>query len=205
MVAPRKLRVCSRTQINDIVKDTIKAIRKSAKTQKGADMIEVKLCVDEVGHGGRPFGDHYPNDYIDFQLSIGNDFRVMGLGKYDLSDIANELKKQIKGFDVEDDELFFGFGNFTPDMEFPTWFRKFGKPCEEFKELKKLVKKKYGVALEKDTLYKRTSCNDATFFVAYYPSMCDEYINQIKWMGKSTCKVDTWNMGRECVLTIKAG
>ena len=205
MVAPRKLRTLERGQAKKVALELQKAIKKVAKEQNGKDVVEVKLSLYEVGHGVRPFGNNEPNDYIDFQLGVG-DYKTIPLGKYDLQDIANELRKT-KGFEIQDEGVFFGFGNFVPDMEFPAWFRKFGKPCEEFKELKKLVKKKYGIALEKDTLYRRTNRNDATFFVAYYPFMCVEYINQIRWMGKakSTCKVDTWNMGHERVLTIKAG
>ena len=192
MVAPKKLKTKTRDENLTISGDIIKAIKKSIREQKieGVNkVLEVKVEVFQVGHGARPFGTHFPNDYIDFTIRTDG-YKVEGLGLYDLSTIGNLIKKALSDkVSIEMGDLFFSYGNFTPDMEFPTWFRVFTKPCKEFVQLAKLVKGKYGIELKVDTLYRNAT--NGKIFIAYYPQLCSREIDLIKSYGrtKTTCEI----------------
>lgn len=132
MVTPRKLYTKSREDKKKIVTDIIKTIKKeTSRKKKEGDVTEVKVEVWEIGHGQRPFGTHFPNDYIDFSVAVKGDYntnvvKFEGLGKGDLAEIGKGIRETMpKTIEVEDKDIFFGYGNFTPDMSFPTYFRTF--------------------------------------------------------------------------------
>ena len=128
MVAPRKFETKTREGRTSIVNNIVKGILSSMREQSGNDIREVGLKVYEVGHGKRPFGTHFPNDYIDFSIEVVGKTTIKELGSRDIYLIRNELANNpsLKKFDVETKDIFFGYGNFTPDIEaFPTIFRKF--------------------------------------------------------------------------------
>lgn len=179
MVAPKKLSTKSRDERTAIAKTIIKVINKSTKEQPADKPTEVKVEVIQVGHGHRPFGTHFPNDYIDFSIKVGDgEYKVEGLGTQDISAVGKELESALAGkYDIENADLFFSYGNFTPDMVFPTYYRKFPKPCKEFKELVKVASKK-GIELKVDTLYRLSY--GKKYFTAYYPALCNMYIEDLK-------------------------
>lgn len=132
MVAPRKLYTKSREDKKKIVTDIIKTIKKeTSRKKKEGDVTEVKVEVWEIGHGKRPFGTHFPNDYIDFSVAVKGDYntnvvKFEGIGKGDLAEIGKGIRETMpKTIEIEDKDLFLGYGNFTPDLSFPTYFRTF--------------------------------------------------------------------------------
>lgn len=79
MVAPKKLSTRTREQNVSIVNDIIKVACSCLKDKK-KDIVEVEVDVNMVGHGLRPFGTHFPNDFIDFLLvSTTEHIRLMAL------------------------------------------------------------------------------------------------------------------------------
>ena len=191
IMAPTKYSNATKEELDKIVKDIIKAIKATTKEQwNDKDVTEVNVDVIQVGHGMRPFGNHYPNDYIDFSISVVGDYgksvyKADGLGRSDIDKIAVRLNNDAKGYEVEDGDLFFSFGKFIPDMIFPHCFRKFKTPCNEFKKLVKLVEKKYGMEITPLTL------REDGRFIAYDSFTCSGYIELIKSFGrkKTTCEV----------------
>ncbi len=205
-MAPTKYSTKTNGEIKDIVKNLIKAIGKSTKEQRGRDASEVKVEVVQVGHGIRPFGNHSEGSYIDFSVMIKDEYNVPtftaeGLGRQDLNKVADHLRTDVKGYDVEDGDLFFYYGNFTPDMTFPTYFRKFKKPCKEYNALKSLLKRKCGMEL------KMADLRIGHTFTAYNPTMCNEYITLIKSYGRKPieCMVSSERYGTELSITSKVG
>jgi hypothetical protein len=196
MVAPKKLSVKTREQNKKIANDIIKVVKSVAKEKKDDDVIEVKVEVQQVGHGMRPFGNHFDNDYIDYTINVSfGKMKVDGLGSNDVSIIGKFLKEELgKNFDIEDADLYFSYGNFTPDMVFPTYYRKFKKPCKEFTQLKKLVEKKYEMELGIKTLF--SVYYGEVKYAAYNSNLCKAYIDQIKHYGskKTGCMIskDKW-------------
>ena len=202
-MAPTKTRNKSKQEIEKIVNNLIKAIKKAADGQKDKDVCEVKVEVSQIGHGARPFGNYLPNDYIDFEIKVvgeynHTEYKESGLGKYDINDIANGLKN-VKGYEIENADLYFSYGNFTPDMVFPSYFRKFKKPCKEFNQLTKLVAKKYGIELKVTTLkiYDK--------YMAYDSNACQKEIDYIKSFGKkpTMCAVTNDRYGSELMVSLK--
>ncbi len=203
-MAPTKYSTKTNEEIKDIVKNLIKAINKSTKEQSANDASEVKVEVVQVGHGFRPFGDHAEGSYIDFSVMIKDEynvptFKAEGLGRQDLNKVADHLRTDVKGYDVEDGDLFFTCGNFTPDMTFPTYFRKFKRPCKEYNALKSLLKRKCGMEL------KMADLRIGHTFTAYNPTMCNEYITLIKSYGRKDveCKVSRERYGTELSVALK--
>lgn len=203
-MAPTKYSTKTKEEIKDIVKNLIKAINKSTKEQSGKDASEVKVEVVQVGHGFRPFGDHAEGSYIDFSVMIKGEYNVPiykaeGLGRQDLNKVADQLRTDVKGYDVEDGDLFFTYGNFTPDMTFPTYFRKFKRPCKEYNALKSLLKRKCGMEL------KMADLRIGHTFTAYNPTICNEYITLIKSYGRKDveCKVTKERYGTELSVALK--
>jgi len=185
-MAPTKYSNKTKEELDKIVKDITKAINTLTKEQwDEKNVTEVKVEVFQVGHGARPFGDHFPNDYIDFTIKVGDTYKVSSLGRRDIEKIATYLST-IKGFNaIEEEGLFFTYGNFIPDMEFPTFFRKYKTPCKEFKKLASIVKKKYCIELTPLSLY------NYGVYTAYDSFACSGYIELIKSFGrkKTTCEV----------------
>lgn len=205
-MAPTKYSTKTNEEIKKIVNDLIKAIGKTTKEQSANDASEVKVEVFQIGHGIRPFGNHTEGSYIDFSVMVENEcdvstFRVDGLGRQDLNKVADHLRNDVKGYDVEDGNLFFNCGNFTPDMTFPTYFRKFKKPCKEYNALKSLLKRKCGMEL------KLSDLRIGHTFTAYNPTTCNEYITLIKSYGRKPieCMVSSERYGTELSITSKVG
>lgn len=205
-MAPTKYSTKTNEEIKKIVNDLIKAIRKSTKEQSANDASEVKVEVFQIGHGIRPFGNHTEGSYIDFTIEIKDvynvpTFKVEGLGRQDLNKVADHLRTDVKGYDVEDGDLFFYYGNFTPDMTFPTYFRKFKRPCKEYNALKSLLKRKCGMEL------KMADLRIGHTFTAYNPYTCNEYITLIKSYGRKPieCMVSRERYGTELSVTSKVG
>ena len=205
-MAPTKYSTKTNEEIKKIVNDLIKAIRKSTKEQSANDASEVKVEVVQIGHGIRPFGNHTEGSYIDFTIEIKDvynvpTFKVEGLGRQDLNKVADHLRTDAKGYDVEEGDLFFYYGNFTPDMTFPTYFRKFKRPCKEYNALKSLLKRKCGMEL------KMADLRIGHTFTAYNPIMCNEYITLIKSYGRKPveCMVSRERYGTELSVTSKVG
>ena len=201
MVAPKKLSTRTREQNISIANGIIK-IACSCLKDKKKDVVEVEVDVNMVGHGLRPFGTHFPNDFIDFSISVNNGaYKVDGLGSGDVALIGKLLKNSLMGeFEIEDKDLYFSYGNFTPDMVFPTYFRRFGKPCKEFKELAKIVKRKCGVELKPSSLKIGSAA-----WTAYCPTACEEYINDIKSYGRKeiSCSIEKTRYGTDLRITLK--
>lgn len=205
-MAPTKYSTKTNEEIKKIVNDLIKAIGKSTKEQGANDASEVKVEVFQIGHGIRPFGNHSEGSYIDFTIEIKDvynvpTFKVEGLGRQDLNKVADHLRTDVKGYDVEDGDLFFYYGNFTPDMTFPTYFRKFKRPCKEYNALKSLLKRKCGMEL------KMADLRIGHTFTAYNPYTCNEYITLIKSYGRKPieCMVSRERYGTELSVTSKVG
>lgn len=205
-MAPTKYSTKTNEEINGIVKNLIKEINKSTKEQSANDASEVKVEVVQVGHGIRPFGNHTEGSYIDFSVMIKDEYNVPtftaeGLGRQDLNKVADHLRTDVKGYDVEDGDLFFYYGNFTPDMTFPTYFRKFKRPCKEYNALKSLLKRKCGMEL------KMADLRIGHTFTAYNPTTCNEYIALIKSYGRKPieCMVSRERYGTELSITSKVG
>lgn len=205
-MAPTKYSTKTNEEIKKIVNDLIKAIRKSTKEQSANDASEVKVEVVQVGHGFRPFGNHAEGSYIDFAIQISGEYntpvyKAEGLGRQDLNKVADHLRTDVKGYDVEDGDLFFSYGNFTPDMTFPTYFRKFKRPCKEYNALKSLLKRKCGMEL------KLSDLRIGHTFTAYNPTTCNEYITLIKSYGRKPieCMVSRERYGTELSVTSKVG
>lgn len=203
-MAPTKYSTKTNEEIKKIVNDLIKAIRKFTKEQSANDASEVKVEVVQVGHGFRPFGDHAEGSYIDFTIQIKDEynvptFKAEGLGRQDLNKVADHLRNDVKGYDVEEGDLFFSYGNFTPDMTFPTYFRKFKRPCKEYNALKSLLKRKCGMEL------KMSDLRIGHTFTAYNPTMCNEYIALIKSYGRKDieCMVSRERYGTELSVALK--
>ena len=201
MVAPKKLSTRTREQNVSIVNDIIKVACSCLKDKK-KDVVEAEVDVNMVGHGLRPFGTHFPNDFIDFSISVNNGaYKADGLGSSDIALIGKLLKNSLMGeFEIEDKDLYFSYGNFTPDMVFPTYFRRFGKPCKEFKQLAKLVERKCGIELKPSSL----KIGSATW-TAYCPNACEEYISEIKSYGRKqiTCTIEKTRYGTDLKITLK--
>lgn len=204
MVAPKKLSTKTRQENAVIANRIVKAIRAIAKEQKEekADVIEVKVEVNMIGHGARPFGTHFPNDYIDFSINVNKGaYKADGLGSNDIALIGAALRTMLSDkFDIEYADLFFSYGNFTPDMTFPTYFRKFGTPCKEFKQLARLVKSKCGIELEPSSLKIGSAA-----WTAYCPHACEEYMSVIKSYGRKqiACSIEKTRYGTDLVITLK--
>ena len=194
MPAPFK-RTTSKT-MSEIASEVISAVKNALKS-KNEDINEVKVEVCLYGHGARPFGSYLPTDYRDITIKVGKE-SWSGLTDIDVYRLKRELEKYVKDFDnVATDDLFFSYGNFTPDVEsFPTTFRKFGKPCKEFNQLAKLVEKKYGIVLKVDDLYSvrlfgksgRYGESGERDYAAFNESVCNAYINEIKSFGRKRTK-----------------
>lgn len=203
-MAPTKYSTKTNEEIKKIVSDLIKTINKSTKEQGDKDASEVKVEVVQVGHGFRPFGDHADGSYIDFSVQIKGEYnnpiyKAEGLGRRDLNKVADHLRNDVKGYDVEDGDLFFTYGNFTPDMTFPTYFRKFKKPCKEYNALKSLLKRKCGMELKVSDL------RIGHTFTAYNPYTCNEYINLVKSFGRKNveCRIVKERYGTELSVALK--
>lgn len=190
MAAPfKKTRTLS---LDEIAAQVIAEIRKQLQAQN-KNVKEVKVDVCLYGHGARPFGSYLPNDYRDVTIKVGN-AHWDGLDKYDVSTLKILLDKSVKDFDnVERDDIFFEYGNFSADVEgFPTTFRALGKPCKAFNKLAKLVEKKYGVSLKPTELYNvrlfgksgRYDESGQREYVAFSESECNELMNFIKSFGR---------------------
>ena len=200
MAAPFKR---TRTKkISEIAVEIIAAINKELKNKSG-NTKEVKVEVCLYGHGARPFGQHFPNDYRDISIKVGKN-HWDGLDNYDVYTLKCELQKHTNNFDnVVTEGIYFGYGNFTADVEdFPTTFRNFGKPCKEFKQLTKLVEKKYGITLKVDDLYNvrlfgksgRYEESGEREYAAFSETLCLEYINRIKSFGRKRTKATIENI-----------
>lgn len=200
MAAPFKR---SRTKkISEIASEVIAAVKKDLNSQN-ENVCETKVEVCLMGHGARPFGNYFPNDYRDVTIKVGKS-KWEGLDNLDVNALKYELKKYTKEFDgVETDGIFFSYGNFSADVDdFPTTFRKFGKPCKEFKQLAKLVEKKFGVALKLTDLYSvrlfgksgRYDESGERTYVAFNPNKCLENIDLIKSFGRKRTKMAIENI-----------
>lgn len=205
-MAPTKYSTKTDEEMKKIISDLIKAIRKSTKEQSANDASEVKVEVFQMGHGIRPFGNHAEGSYIDFTIQINGEynvptFKAEGLGRQDLNKVADHLRKDVKGYDIEEGDLFFSYGNFTPDMTFPTYFRKFKRPCKEYNALKSLLKRKCGMEL------KMADLRIGHTFTAYNPTTCNEYITLIKSYGRKPieCMVSSERYGTELSIALKVG
>lgn len=200
MAAPFKR---SRTKtIAQIANEVINEVKKDLKGQdENVCETHVEVCI--IGHGARPFGNYFPNDYCDVTIKVGKT-KWEGLDKYDVSALKYELGKYTKEFDgVETQDVFFTYGNFTPDVDaFPCVFRKFGKPCKEFEQLAKLVEKKYGNTLAITDLYhvslfgKNGEYRESgeRQYAAFNGKKCLECIEKIKSFGRKKTKMEIVNV-----------
>lgn len=181
-------------QISEIAAEVIAAIKKELKAKSG-NVKEVDVEVYVYGHGARPFGSYLPNDYRDVTIRVGKN-HWDGLDNYDVPVLKHELEKYVKEFDnVVRDGVFFS-------EDFPKTFRMFGKPCKEFKQLAKLVEKKYGIVLKVDDLYNvrlfgksgRYGESGEREYAAFSETLCLFYINEIKSFGRKKTKATITNM-----------
>lgn len=196
---PAPFKKSNSKKISEIAKEVISAVKKTLSAMdENVNEVKVEVCL--LGHGARPFGSYLPNDYRDITIKVGKD-HWEGLDDFDVSRLKYELDKYVKDFDnVSTEGIYLSFGNFTPDVDnFPTTFMKFGKPCKEFKELSKLVSKKFGITLKVDDLYTvrlfgksgRYGESGKRNYVAYSGNTCTKLIAEIKSFGrkKTTAKM----------------
>lgn len=199
MAAPFKR---TRTKnISEIANEVILALKKNLSAMRD-DVNEIKLEVRVCGHGFRPFGNYFKDDYRDVSILVGRD-KWDGLNDMDVSSLKYELNKHLGEFDnVETDGIFFNYGNFTADVEdFPTTFRMLGTPCKEFKELAKLVDKKYSIKLKPQDIYivalfgksGRYGESGKREYTAFNAARCSKIISEIKSFGrkKTTATIAT--------------
>ena len=177
-------------QMGEIVNEIVSAILEEGI---GNGLIKVDINIDLVGHGLRPFGDYGEGAYRDFSVRVGRK-KWEGLTNNDLAHIRKYLK--VEGFERVMGELCTELYEWSPTMEMPRAFVKFGKPCAEFDELAKLVTKKYGITLGVKDLYIVTrdmfdekDMDDPTY-IAYAPYRCKQLTDIIKSFGrkKTTCE-----------------
>lgn len=178
--------------VSEIAREIADALVKSVASKKG-NVVEANVEVSLMGHGDRPFGSSpSKGDYRDVTVAVG-DTKWSGLGLADMYRLKGELAKYAHLFDnVATKDLYFSYGNFTPDVEgFPVAFRKFGEPCDEFKELSKLVMERYGMKLKVDDLYEvslfgksgRYGESGERRYTAFDKFECKRCINEIKSYG----------------------
>lgn len=134
------------TKNNDEIKDIAVKLSDFILTRLEKDsngISECKIEVYSVGHGGRPFGQHLAGAYIDFRISVGRNMEFDGLGLRDAASVGNLVARLMKEHDVEvkKEGVYVGYGNFTPDFEFPVIFRKFCTPCRSFLKLSEIFKR----------------------------------------------------------------
>jgi len=196
MSAPIKTKGTCEPQVSEKIYNAVV----SAIARRDEGVSSVKVDVNLVGHGLRPFGDYGQGAYIDFSVSVeGKKFD--GLGRVELAETARKLNGiKSASVDVESKGLYFSYGNFAPDMEFPSVFRTFGKPCKQFKELQKLAARK-GLTIDVKDLYKvrlfgKRGVYDESGerdYTAYNPRRCESIISGIKAWGRKrvTLKVET--------------
>ena len=195
MPAPIKYSTKSASEKSAIADSLFKEILKDLEEQDG-DVKSTKLEVFSVGHGIRPFGSNYPDDYIDLTISV-NGNKVAGLGEGDVMFIGKELvkklnaQKSVKGWDslsVSEKDIFLSYGNFTPDFSFPCEVRSLAKPCKEFDKLNKLLSKHYGKGISQTDLFqvslfgKRATYDESGVkkYVCFYPEACNKFIESAK-------------------------
>lgn len=185
-------------QIKKIAEEIINTLNEHATQWDGNGLLTTMLHLDVVGHGVRAFGDYAKGAYRDYSIVVCTR-KWDGLTKKDLMGIS-QLIKSVDGFEVENKDHYFGYGQFTPDFSYPTYFRKYGNACDEWNELKALVSKKYGIDLGVKDLYftqmsgavRNLEISERTY-VAYAPYRCKQLIKQIKDFGRkhTTCEIVT--------------
>lgn len=185
-------------QIKKIAEEIISTLKEHVAQWDGNGLLTTMLHLDVVGHGVRPFGDYAKGAYRDYSIVVCTR-KWDGLTKKDLMGIS-QLIKSVDGFEVENKDHYFGYGQFTPDFSYPTYFRKYGNACDEWNELKALVSKKYDIDLGVKDLY-FTQMSGAVrnleiserIYVAYAPYRCKQLIKQIKDFGRkhTTCEIVT--------------
>lgn len=180
-------------QIKNIAEEIKSAILAKAEGQEG--LIKVDLAYSINGHGLRPWGDYGKGDYRDFTISVGGK-KWEGLTKQDLVSIKRALK--VEGFETKMDDLCTEMYEWSPTIEVPRSFIKFGEPCDEFKELAELVKEKYGISLGvKDLYLTKMSYNKDNeygdrFYLAYAQYRCKDMAKVIKsFDSDTTCEIVT--------------
>lgn len=195
MPAPIKYKTKSDSERSAIVDNLLKEVLDTLKSQDGNVKLS-KLEIFSVGHGFRPFGNAFPNDYIDITISI-NGKKFDGLGRNDVAAIGNSLvkklnnQKSVKGWEtisVTEKDVFLGYGSFTPDFTFPNEVKVMGKPCKEFDKLNNLLTKHYGHGISQSDLYhvnlfgKRASYDESggRIYLCFYPEVCNRFIDKAK-------------------------
>lgn len=201
MAAPMK-GTCLKAQ--ECVKTATEIMSTVVKCLK-EDTANVHECTIEVhvhGHGYRPFGDYGKGAYRDLAIVVG-DKTWSGIGKWDLGPIERTIRSiaKQKGIEIEDKGIYFGFGQFTPDCEFPGVFRTYGKTCKSFNELRKVVSRKCGINLTEKTLYsvrlfgKRSRYDESgrRHYYAYNEAECQSLLERVKSFGRKqiVCEVKT--------------
>lgn len=205
MPAPFSTKDHKEWQIKTMVEEIRNAILAQADGQEG--LIKVDLTYSVNGHGLRPWGDYGQGAYRDFTIAVGGK-KWDGLTKQDLAAIKRALK--VDGFETKMDDMRVEMYEFSPTIEVPRSFIKFGKPCDEFTELQKLVSKKYGINLKPQDLYMVRMSNTIInrevgerTYAAYAPYRCKQLIEKIKSFGRkhTTCKIaiiEDFECGLEC-------
>lgn len=114
-----------------------------------------------------------------------------------LENIGTFMMPYFNGYEINMEKYYFGYGLYGETAMFPRYVRKMGTPCKEFKELARLVKRKYNIDLTPSTLYDVELFNDGhqTFecwrdYTAYKPDKCQEFIDTIKSYGRKRTKCE---------------
>jgi hypothetical protein len=126
--------------------------------------------------------------------------------------ISQYLRDNLKTFEIETKKINMGWR--YDDLIVPAFIRKMGMPCKEFKQLARIVKRKYNIDLKVTDLYsvrlfgKRSSCDeaDSRIYTAYIPEQCQYYLDLISMYGRKRTKceivdeseVDEWSKRAEC-------
>lgn len=195
-----------------ICQEIVKAVKKifrQTKTTFGMNYVEVPIYTSV----------YYDNNYGEnlFTIRIEDyhtytDIYFDDLTRRQVEIISQYIKDNLKTFEIETKKIYTGWR--YDDLIVPAFIRKMGTPCNEFKQLVRLVKRKYHFDLKITDLYsvqlhgKRSSCDeaDSRFYTAYDPEECKYYLKLIEMYGRKqgTCEivddseVDDWSKQAEC-------
>ena len=196
-------------EVKQIATEIKATINEQAAKWDGNGLLIIDLAVGCIGRGFRPHGDYGKGATREWGVSVSRQ-TWDGLSPNNMCELSRMLA-DIKGFEVKMGDYTASFGEWAnPDFSFPCCFVKFGNGCDEFKELQKLVSKKYGIDLNPQDLYlvsmsrtiKNKEVGERTY-VAYAPYRCKQLIEKIKSFGRkhTTCEIvtiDDFECGLEC-------
>lgn len=188
---------------------TIKKIFRQTKTTEKLNYVEVPIFTSI----------YWDNKYDEKRFTIRvedyhtyTDVYFDDLTMRQVEIISQYLRDNLRTFEIETKKIDLGWR--YNDLIVPSFIRKMGTPCKEFKQLARIVKRKYNIDLKVTDLYsvrlfgKRSSCGeaDSRIYTAYLPEECQYYLDRISMYGRKRTKceivdeseVDEWSKRAEC-------